>query len=621
MERNLVTTKLCTSLFPVMFMQSVPANSIHLDEQEASHVNPSTDSMFDFSEKPIRHILAMLGVKWWQSLIISIVFLLKHSPVVMYPLFVEYTLEVLTEREGTFWEYMLWPSLGLVALQLANIPSHVLFVQLASKHLRGFEKNIRSVLIRHLQFLSMGFHNNKPQGELQAKVLRDVEQLELLVRTIFFQIPVIAFTFLFAFGVTWSREPKVLLFFALVIPFALGIARGFRSILNSRNKAFRQDMEGMSSVVSEMINMIPISKAHGLEEFEIDRVQHHLNHIEQSGRKLDRSNAFFESSSFITFQVTQLICLAMTATMCSQGMISLPEVILYQTLFAFLIQSINQVLGMVPQLAKGMESMRSLGEVLSTRTIESHHGKAKLPRLAGRVDFDQVSFSYDDEEQLAIKDLSFTIWPGECVAFVGESGSGKSTIMNLIIGFYHPQKGSISIDQHDLEKLDLQSWRKDIAVVPQNVLLFSGSIRENICYGISDVDEDKIENVVAAAQLRDLVDKLPNGLNTTIGGNGLKLSGGQRQRLAIARALIRDPKVIILDEATSALDVISEREVQLAIDEMVKGRTTFIVAHRLSTIRQADRVFVMKDGQLQESGEPEALLQQKGEFAKLKALQ
>jgi ATP-binding cassette subfamily B protein len=193
--------------------------------------------------------------------------------------------------------------------------------------------------------------------------------------------------------------------------------------------------------------------------------------------------------------------------------------------------------------------------------------------------------------------------------------------MNLIIGFFHPQRGRILLDGADLRELDLQAWRRQLAVVSQTVLLFSGTLRDNICYGMPAPDEARLAEVVRAAQLERVVADLPQGLETPIGENGVRLSGGQRQRIAIARALMRDPRVIILDEATSALDVIVEREVQAAIDALIAGRTTFIVAHRLSTIRRADRVIVMKGGEAVEQDAPEALLAAGGEFARLKALQ
>lgn len=570
-------------------------------------------------DKPLRMLGMLLGIPWYKAIAIIFIFILKHSPVLVFPVFIEKVLEVLGSGQASFWKELWWPTIGIFILQLSNVPSHTLFIELISLHIRRFEKNLRSLLIRRLQYLSMSFHNSKQTGELQAKVLRDVEQVEFLVRHLCIQIPIVFLGLAFAIGMTILREPKMLIFYLLAVPVAMFLTTAFREMLKDKNRDFRLQVEQMSSTVGEMISMIPISKAHGLERNEIERVECNLNAIERKGRALDRGNAFFDSSTFITIQITQLSCLVATGMMCSHGWIGIPELVLYQTLFGFLVNSSSQLIGLMPQLSKGMESLRSLGEVLKLNNVETGFGKKELDLVTGRIDFENVSFRYEDK--WAVRNLSFTAWPGDCIAFVGESGSGKSTIMNLIIGFYKAQEGNIKIDQVDQTNLNLPSWRRHVAVVPQSVMLFSGSLRENICYGVGHVSDEKLQEIISAAQLRSVVEMLPQGLDTLIGENGVKCSGGQRQRIAIARALIRDPKIIILDEATSALDVISEREVQLAIDTLVKGRTTFIVAHRLSTIRQANRVMVMKRGCLVESGSQEELMAMNGEFARLKNLQ
>jgi len=217
--------------------------------------------------------------------------------------------------------------------------------------------------------------------------------------------------------------------------------------------------------------------------------------------------------------------------------------------------------------------------------------------------------------------LDLKVKKGETIAFVGESGAGKTTIMNLIIGFNRPTSGRLTIDGHDIETLDLHEYRTHISVVPQNTVLFSGSIRDNITYGSRNISEEKLMEAVRMARLEGVIENLPNGLDTSIGEHGSKLSGGQRQRISIARAIIRNPSVIIFDEATSALDSETEREIQAAIESLSKGRTTFVVAHRLSTIRNADKIAVMKNGVCVEFGSYDELMEKKGEFYSLKALQ
>ncbi|MCD8501175.1 MAG: ATP-binding cassette domain-containing protein [Bacillaceae bacterium] len=232
-----------------------------------------------------------------------------------------------------------------------------------------------------------------------------------------------------------------------------------------------------------------------------------------------------------------------------------------------------------------------------------------------------MSFHYHDTTKHVLNNVNIDVKGGECIALVGESGAGKSTILSMLVGFYKPTTGRILVDGIPLDELHLQSYRQKIAVVPQNTVLFSGSIRENITYGLSNVTEEQLQKVIEMANLRDVIDEMPNGIETFIGEHGNKLSGGQRQRIAIARAIIRNPQLILLDEATSALDNKSEFRIQEAIRELIKGRTTFIVAHRLSTIRDADRIIVMKNGQCVEIGTYEELIAKKGEFYQLKQMQ
>ena len=237
------------------------------------------------------------------------------------------------------------------------------------------------------------------------------------------------------------------------------------------------------------------------------------------------------------------------------------------------------------------------------------------------MDLINVDFKYPGSEKWILNNVSLTVKAGESVAFVGESGAGKSTILNLLIGFVPPVNGKILIDGINMVNLDLNEYRHQIAVVPQNTILFSGTILDNITYGLEEVSRQEVEEVIREVGLWELVEKLPQGLETQLGEHGDKLSGGQRQRISIARALIRKPRIIVFDEATSALDSSSEKKVQEATAKMMKNCTTFLVAHRLSTIRNADRIVAMKEGRIVEEGTYEELMEKKGYFYELKSLQ
>ena len=316
-----------------------------------------------------------------------------------------------------------------------------------------------------------------------------------------------------------------------------------------------------------------------------------------------------------------VLCLGFTGYLAYRGTIKVGDITLYQTYFGNIIGQITQFLNLLPIISKGFESVTSVGEVLMTNDIEDNSSKPKLKDIAGEFDFKNVKFAYKDDGKIVLNGFNLHVNPGETVAFVGESGAGKTTILNLIIGFMQPDSGEIDIDGHNLNDINLRSYRKHIAVVPQNSILFSGTIKENITYGIKNVDENKLREVIKAANLTEFIDGLPKGVDSEVGEHGGGLSGGQRQRISIARALMRDPKVIVLDEATSALDSISEREIQKALDNLKSERTTFIVAHRLSTIRNADKIAVISEGKVTEYGTYDELMEAKGEFYELRKLQ
>jgi len=254
--------------------------------------------------------------------------------------------------------------------------------------------------------------------------------------------------------------------------------------------------------------------------------------------------------------------------------------------------------------------------------LEHNEGKPAAPEpLRGEIAMAHVTFNYPQGREVALSDISLNISAGETVAFVGESGAGKTTLVNLIIGFRQPTTGCVKLDGRDLRELDLRTYRRQIGVVPQTTLLFDGTVRENVIYGLAEVSDETLWQVLADANLAEFVRSLPRGCDTPLGESGTRLSGGQRQRLAIARALVRNPRLVILDEATSALDTESERLLQEALERLTRGRTTLIVAHRFSTIRHAHRIVVLHQGRVVEQGTQAELMARGGQFFRLATLQ
>ncbi len=380
-------------------------------------------------------------------------------------------------------------------------------------------------------------------------------------------------------------------------------------------------MEETSARVMEMVELVPVTRAHALEDEEVRKISSQLFAVAEKGYQLDVVQALFGSVGWAIFQIFQVICLGFTGYLAIRGSIQVGDITLYQSYFSTVVNQVSAIVTLLPIITKGVESVNSIGEVLLSEDVENNEGKEKLSDVDGVFDFQQVGFHYNNNENKVLSQFNLHVEQGQTIAFVGESGAGKSTILNMVIGFHMPSEGKVSLDGHDMSQIDLRTYRKHLAVVPQTSILFSGTIRENITYGCEQVSEGALAEVVRAANLTDLVENLPKGLDTQVGEHGGKLSGGQRQRIAIARALIRNPKIIVLDEATSALDSISEKMIQEAVNNLVRGRTTFIVAHRLSTIRNADKIAVIAGGKCVEYGTFEELMDLKGEFYRMKVIQ
>lgn len=545
-------------------------------------------------------------------------YMLKTSPVWVLPVVTANIINIVSyPNRHSMQEF--WINFAVIFIVIVqNIPTHTMHIKYISQAARHVEAGLRSTLVRKLQQLSLGYHGDMNAGRLQSKVLRDVEAIDFLSRQMMMTVIPAGINLAVVVGLTLYHSWMVALFFALMAPTSIYLVRLFRSRMSQRNREVRRNIEEMSGKVSETVEMIPVTRAHGLEEVEIRKVDAALENIRQRGHMLDVLEAYFGSSSWVVFQLFQVGCLFFTAYLAHLGYMEIGDIVMYQGFFNMIIGSVTSILNVYPNLVKGMESLHSVSEVLLSNETEEYKGRAKLDAVDGAYSFRGVGFRYSESERHVLKDFSLDIRAGETIAFVGESGSGKSTILNLIIGFYKPQSGIIKVDGVPMDELSMRQYRQSLAIVLQNNILFSGTIRENITYGLPNISDEQVQQAVYMANLQDVIDSLPQGLETSVGEHGGKLSGGQRQRIAIARALVRDPKIIILDEATSALDNVSERHVQSAIERLMHGRTTFIVAHRLSTIKNADRIVVMKQGKIVEVGSYDELLEMKGEFYKLK---
>ncbi len=579
------------------------------------------ESFAKYKNHNAKILLSMYQGNYHKFLLSAIFYTIKHSPAWVMPIVIANIVNCVTAREAASVDIIALNAAVVAALVILNIPMNYLHVHYRSRAIRHVEAGLRSALVRKLQQLSISYHKEMQSGRLQSKVMRDVEAVENLSAQLFVNLLNILINILVALGITAFHNLIVFIFFLLTIPVAAITIVAFRNRIKKQNHRFRKEMEATSARVMEMEEMVPVTRAHALENIEVRKMEALVRSIAEEGYRLDIIQANFGSVSWAVFQIFQVGCLIFTGMLVLKDKLLAGDIILFQSYFTTIVTQVSGLLTLLPAIAKGMESITSIGEVLNAHDIEEHSGKPKLQSLKGDYEFNNLGFHYNDAANHILSGLSMRVRAGQTIALVGESGAGKSTILNLVIGFILPSEGELLIDGNDLKEINLRSYRKHIAVVPQETILFSGSVRDNITYGLPSVTEEQLEEAVRAANLTDVVKSLPEGLDTLIGDHGNKLSGGQRQRIAIARAIIRNPRVIIFDEATSALDSVSEALILEALSNLIKGRTTFIVAHRLSTIRKADKICVLRDGTCTEFGTYEELMALRGEFYRMKSLQ
>lgn len=507
---------------------------------------------------PMQILLGLYKGNYHKFFLAVIFFFIKHAPVWVLPIVTANIINDITSGSPETYQNIIIQAMIMIVLVALNIPMNYMYTRYKSLATRYAETGLRRALVRKLQQLSISYHKETQSGRLQSKIMRDVEAVETLSTQMFLSILNIALNIAIALIVTINKSLVVFIFFLLTTPIAAATMVFFRNVMKKRNNEFRKEMEETSARVMEMVELIPVTRAHALEEEEVQKMSGQLFAVAEKGYRLDVIQSLFGSVGWAIFQIFQVVCLGFTGFLAIKGTVMPGDITLYQSYFATIVSQVSSLMSLIPTIAKGIESVNSIGEVLLEDDIEQNEGKEIIKDIYGEFDFKDVTFRYNNIDRPVLHNLNLHVDKGETIALVGESGAGKSTILNLVIGFNQVNSGEVLIDGHNMKDIDLRSYRKHLAVVPQTSILFSGTIRDNITYGVDNVDEATLDEIVKAANLTDLINSLPDGLDTMVGEHGGKLSGGQRQRISIARALIRNPKVIVLDEATSALDSISE---------------------------------------------------------------
>jgi ATP-binding cassette subfamily B protein len=571
--------------------------------------------------KPILSLIAMFRPYRWSMFVATVIFVIKDSPIWILPILTGGIIDVVVQHKPLS---QLWIYAGIAAvILLMNFPLNVLYVNLFSNAIRHVAADLRNGMSARLQQLSISFHSRTSAAVIQSKVVRDAENVEIALNQSY-GVGLSAICVLVgALIATAITVPAFVIVFALTVPIAAVLMITVRMRSGRLNESLRREFESFSSRVGEMAALMPITRAHALEDVALERVSTSVESVRSAAVVLDRFNGRFGSITWISYQSLGVFCLIAAAFASWTGFLAITpgEVVLLSGYFTILTGSVVNLLNLLPVMTKARESMRSIAEVLQEPDVEVNVGKKSLATLTGKLTFAGLGFSYPEARRAALSDIDLEIQPGETIAFVGPSGSGKSTLLNVVLGFLRPTEGKLLLDGVDMQSLDLRTFRSRVSVVPQESVLFEGSIRDNVTYGLQDVADEVVLEALRDSNALEIVDAMPDGWDTIVGERGARLSGGQRQRIAIARALIRNPTVLLLDEATSALDGESEKLVQGAVERLMGGRTTLIVAHRLSTIRAADRIAVLDRGKLVEVGTHDELLDHSGRYARLHAAQ
>lgn len=482
--------------------------------------------------------------------------------------------------------------------------------------------DLRIQVYQHLQRLSLSFFNERRVGELTSRVTNDVTVIQGIgtnaVAAFLQNIITFVGSFVLMINLSWRLTAITLLLIPLLI--VLGIFYGRK--IRHMSTEVQDKMAEATSVLEETISGVRIVQSFAREPYEVERFSGSIESAFKASMRRTKTRAqFVPLVSFTGFGALVLV-LWFGGRQVLNGAMQLGDLIAFLMFAAIIAGSLGTFTNLYSQLQEALGSTARVFGILDTAPdIDDKPDAVELPHIVGRVQIDHVSFGYNDASLPILSNVSLDVAPGEVLALVGPSGSGKSTLVNLIPRFYDVSDGAIRIDGYDVRDVQLSSLRSQIGIVPQETLLFSGTIADNIRYGKLDATDEEVIEAARAANAHDFIAGFENGYQTLVGERGVKLSGGQRQRVAIARALLKNPRILILDEATSAMDSESEGLVQDALERLMQQRTTFVIAHRLSTIKNASRIAVLDQGKIVELGTHSALMAHNGVYAKLYNLQ
>lgn len=509
---------------------------------------------------------------------------------------------------------------GGVYVLLRLVDTVANYIMVARGHVMGtyIERDMRHALFEHLQEMGFAYYSNAKVGQIMARITSDLFDVtefahhcpeEFLIAAIKITVP---------FVILLGINPVLTLIIFLMLPIMLVLARHFNKKMRAAFKESRHQVGEINAQVEDSLLGIRVVKSFANEPMEIDKFDRGNEEFVRIGRRKYRYMAGYNTTTRSFDGIMYIVVVIVGALFIIDGKITAADYMAYLLYISTLLTSIRRVVDYAEQFQRGMTGIERFCEIMDVQPdVNDASGAKELTGVKGDVTFDHVSFHYNDNDRTVLADINETVKAGDKIALVGPSGGGKTTFCNLIPRFYDVSGGRILIDGQDIAQLTQRSLRENIGMVQQEVYMFSGTIYENIAYGLPGATREQVETAAKQAGADGFIRELPDGYDTYVGERGVKLSGGQKQRISIARVFLKNPPILILDEATSALDNESERLVQDSLEKLSKGRTTFTIAHRLTTIRGATSIWVLTQDGIVEKGTHQELMAKKGKYYEL----